>query len=450
MGNISMTAADLDALTGGAEKKIQLDTTLVAAHSAGLLSYDAFHKTCRADTGYTGVSVQIGQELHIRFKNVSGGPISNGTIINAAGADAALEVVSGIPLNITSPAFSSAPIGLYTGDSDLADGEVGVATRFGEVHGIDTDGLSVGGVLYAGDSSGGLSQTFPNYPNRVVIVGTVIDEDLTEGVVLVDIQVFDRGTGSKSYSFTQANVGSGTYFSGGYYDAPAADADLTQASPSVTYGAALSPHSAHAFMVSGGNGTVDTGVVGLKITGASISDAGVLNATDEAVLTADITAGISGTYYETSAKWVGDVDFVFYTVSGSPTTYSLSFNYGLAKYEDLGNLDFTVTGFEVVGTAGAADNLFEMELLHHSSTGWTYSAGAFVPGDGTIATFAGDLAPYDELSAGDEFAWKRTNVNQLVLGSENEGILFKIVASKQNSVTSMDLHISGVIEQLVF
>jgi hypothetical protein len=203
-------------------------------------------------------------------------------------------------------------------------------------------------------------------------------------------------------------------------------------------------------MVSGGNGTVDTGVVGLKITGASISDTGVLNASDEEVLTADITAGISGTYYETSAKWVGDIDFVFYTVSGSPTTYSLSFNYGLAKYEDLGNLDFTVTGFEVVGTAGAADNLFEMELLHHSSTGWTYSAGAFVPGDGTIATFAGDLAPYDELSAGDEFAWKRTNVNQLVLGSENEGILFKIVASKQNSVTSMDLHISGVIEQLVF
>jgi hypothetical protein len=446
-------------LTGGTNKKmsiqnitkkVQLDVGGGYAYAAGQLSYDEFHKTLRADTGHAGVSVQIGQELHIRFKNVSGGPISNGTIINAAGADEALEVVSGIPLNITSPAFSSAPIGLYTGDDDLADGEVGVATRFGEVHGIDTDGLSVGGVLYAGDASGGLSQTFPNYPNRVVIVGTVIDEDVADGVVLVDIQVFDRGTGSKSYSFTQANVGAGTYFSGGFYDAPSADADLTQASPSVNFGTALSPHSAHSFVVSGGNGTVDTGVVGLKVTGASITDGGVLNETDEEILTTNITTGISGTYYETTKKWVGDIDFEFYTVSGSPATYSLSFNYGLAKYEDLGNLDFTVTGFEVVGTAGVADSGFELELLHHTTTGWTYSASSFVPGDGTIATFAEDLAPYDELSAGDEFAWKRVNINQLILGSEDEGLLFKIVATKQNSVTSMDLHISGVIEQLVF
>jgi hypothetical protein len=191
-------------------------------------------------------------------------------------------------------------------------------------------------------------------------------------------------------------------------------------------------------------------VVGLKVTGASISDAGVLNATDEQILTADITAGAVDTYYETLKKWVGTVSFEFYTVSGSPTTYSLSFNYGFAKYEDLGNLDFTVTALEVVGTAGAADALFTMDLLHHTTTGWTYSAAAFVPGDGVIASFNDDLAPYDALSGGDEFAWKRTNINQFVQGSVIEGILFKIYASKQNSVTSMDLHISGVVEQLVF
>jgi len=306
----------------------------------------------------------------------------------------------------------------------------------------------VSGVLYAG-VGGGFTQTFPNYPNRVIIIGSVIKSD-ADGIVFVDTQVFDRGTGSKSYSFTQANIGTGTYYSGGYYDAPAADADLTQASPSVTFGSANSAHSAHAFMVSGGNGLCPDGVVGLKITGASIDDSGVLNASDEEVITADITGDIASAYKETSRKWVGTITYVFYTVSGSPTTYSLSFNYGLAKYEDLGSLDFTVTGLEVVGTCQSGDTSFEMDLLHHSPSGWTYSAAAFIPGDGVIASFNDDLTPYDILTSGDEFAWKRTNINQLVSGSNSEGIIFRMSPSGPNTISSMDLHISGVIEQLVF
>jgi hypothetical protein len=173
-----------------------------------------------------------------------------------------------------------------------------------------------------------------------------------------------------------------------------------------------------------------------------------MNASDEEILTADITAGAADTYYETVKKWIGPVSFELFT--DTATTYSLSFNYGHAKYEDLGNLDFTVTGFEVVGTAGAEDTDFEMILLSHSQTGWTYSAAAFVPGDGVIASFSDDLAPYDELAANEEFSWKRTNINHFVEGSDREGLLFKIVASKPNSITSMDLHISGVVEQLVF
>ena len=91
-----------------------------------------------------------------------------------------------------------------------------------------------------------------------------------------------------------------------------------------------------------------------------------------------------------------------------------------------------------------------MDLLHHSATGWLYSPGSFVAGDGTIASFNTDLAPYDILTSNDEFAWKRTNLNKFVAGSSSEGIMFRMSPSGPNSISSMDLHISGVIEQLVF
>lgn len=428
-------------------KEVQLDATGGKTYSEGKLSYDAASKTVLADTGFNGVRVNIGQETHIRFKNESGGTITNGTVINASGVDAVNNVVIGSVADITSPATSSAVIGVAT--ADVLNGEVGVATSYGEVRDVDTSALSVGGVLYAG-AGGGFTQSLPNYPNRVVILGTVIKVGVSDGIIQLDTQVFDRGTGSKSYSFTQANVGSGVYYSGGFYDFASADANLTQASTTQVFGSANTAYSAHASAVFGGAGTVDTGQVGLRVTGSSIDDDGVLTTSDSQDITDDITSVVLNDYLETPKKWVGQVTFELYVVSGAPTAYSLDFNYGLSKYEDLGNVKFTVTGIEVVGTAGANDTLFDMELLYHRESGWTYAATGFTPGNGTIATWSGDMAPYDNLVNGENFAWKRTNLNQYIDGAGAEGIIFRITANSNNSVQSMDIHLSGVVEQLVF
>jgi hypothetical protein len=428
-------------------KGIQLKTDEAIAWSAGQLSYDVTTKTILADTGFSGVRVNIGQETHIRFFNDTGGQIANGKPVNATGVDATNNVMKGIILDASSPATSSVFIGLAT--ADVEDGDVGLATIIGEVRGFDTSGLAEGGIVYAG-TSGVLTNTFQNFPSRVVIVGTCVKSD-ADGIVLVKAtESFVRATGSKSYSFTQANVGAGVYFSGGFYEAPAADLDLDQGSLTANFGSTDVAYAAHAFCVSSGNGTVDAGVVGLRVNGTSITDEGVLTALDTEVLSVDITAEAADSYIETPKKWLGVVEYELYTVSGSPVNFSFSFNYGYAKYEDLANNDFTVTGVEVVGTAAANDTAFNIELLHHQATGWTYSAAAFVAGNGNIAAWTTDMTPRDNLINGQPFAWKRTNLSTFVNGDAAEGILMRITAAQTNSVQSMDLHITGVIEELIY
>jgi hypothetical protein len=203
--------------------------------------------------------------------------------------------------------------------------------------------------------------------------------------------------------------------------------------------------------VFGGAGTVDAGQVGLRVNGASVSDLGAYNGTDTEDITDDITTLSLNQYIETSKKWVGQVTYELYEVAPAGT-YSVDFNYGFAKYEDLGNNDFTITDFEVVGVAGATDTSFNIRLLKHSATGWTYSAAAFIPGDGSVIDWFTDMgagAGNDNLTNGENFAWKRDNLSEFVDGDGSEGVLVEIFTGANGSVQSMDVHIGAQLEELV-
>jgi len=431
------------------QSTVQLDAiTGSPAWSAGQLSFDPITGTLLADTKFDGVRVNVGQEIYIPFYNGTAGEIAGGTPVNATGVDLTNNVVEGEILSAASPITSSAFIGLAT--HAVPAGTVGFATALGYVNGINTGGLDEGGVLYAG-GAGALTNDWQVYPARVVVVGTCVYAHASDGVVLVKAtDSFTRGTGSKSYAFTQANIGSGDYYVGGFYKAPLTDANLDQGTTEIVYGAANAPYEAHAFAVFAAAGTVNTGVVGIRVNGNSLDTAtGIVSEDDSEVLIADITNVSTNQYLETSKKWVGQVTFELYIVSGTPTAYSLDFNYGYAKYEDLGNNDFTVTGFEVVGVAGANDTAFNIELLHHQGTGWVYDASAFEPGDGSIVELS-DQDPYDVLTNGDPFAFKRPNLNAFINGDSDEGIIVRVSCGQQNSVTSMNIHLTGVIEELVY
>jgi hypothetical protein len=423
----------------------QLNITNATDHSAGQLSYDPTSKTILADTGYADVRVNIGQETHIRFFNDTGSTITNGYVVNAAGVDGVNDVVKGVLADASSAQLSSAVIGIAT--HDVPDQTVGLATLIGEVRGIDTSGLPEGGVVYLSATAGELTTTRPTYPDTIVIAGTVIKSD-ADGIFLSQITTFDRRNGGKSYSFRSAAGASGINYVGGFYKAPATDTTLTQASLTQTYGAANVAYAAHAFAVFGGAGTVDAGQVGLRVTGNSINDTGTLTLGDTETLTTNITEVALNQYIETSKKWVGTVTNELYEIAAAGT-YTVDFNYGLAKYEDLGNNDFTITDIEAVGVAGANDTGFNIRLLQHKIAGWTYSASAFVPGDGAIASWSTDMSPYDNLASADSFAWKRDNLSTFIDGGGSEGLIVEITTTANNAVRSMDVHIGAQLEELV-
>ena len=166
------------------------------------------------------------------------------------------------------------------------------------------------------------------------------------------------------------------------------------------------------------------------------------------VIVDDITTVALDDYFETPEKFVGIVEFELYVVSGAPTAYSVDFNYGYSKYEDFGNNDITLTTIEVVGLGNTNDTNFDIEVLHHKMTGWTYAATGFLPGNGKIADYSDDLAPYDNIFNNEPFAWKRTNLNTFIDSNGSEGVLYRVTTGTNNTVQNMDMHISGLIESV--
>ena len=88
-------------------------------------------------------------------------------------------------------------------------------------------------------------------------------------------------------------------------------------------------------------------------------------------------------------------------------------------------------------------------MLHHKTTGWTYSAAAFTPGDGAIASWSTDMSPEDDILNTANFAWKRSNLATFIDGGGSEGLLVEITTSANNSVRSMDVHLGARLEELV-
>jgi hypothetical protein len=258
----------------------------------------------------------------------------------------------------------------------------------------------------------------------------------------------DGPTLTKSATVTTQGLGANPdVFAFGYYEWATGRALLTQAAATQTFGTANISYASHAFAVTGGAGSVaGGGVVGLRVNGTSINDQGTRTVTDTETIIADITAVAVDEYYESPKKWLGQITFELFVVSGSPTSYSLSFNYGLAKYDDWFNNDFTITDIECVGFAGANDANFDIKLMHHQTSGWTYAIAGFTPitAANTIASLTDDHSTDDQLLSSQHVAWKRDNLSTAINGSGEEGFLVFVSSSANNAVEYLNLHI-GVV-----
>ena len=249
----------------------------------------------------------------------------------------------------------------------------------------------------------------------------------------------------KDYSFSSPSGGSGVYYVGGFYKYSAADANLNQGSTTVNLGTANIAYGAHAFLVAGAAGTASggSGAVIITVTGTSITDAGARSAADSETIVSDITAMSTDEYFETTKKWIGQVTYTLDVGATGHTAYAADFNYGFVKYEDMGNIDFTVTQFEITGRAGANDASFNVKLYKHTSSGWTYDAAAFVPTPTTIVALQTDYNTEYQLANGEAFAYKRTGLSTAVTGSGSEGVIIEITTGANNAVENANIHLGA-------
>lgn len=248
---------------------------------------------------------------------------------------------------------------------------------------------------------------------------------------------------TKSYSFSSPAGSSGIFYSAGYYNWATADANLDQASPSVTHSAANVASACHIGIVAGGAGVVDTGIIKLTVAGTTIDDNGTRAPSQTIDLVADITTLSTDQYVETTEKFIGQVTIALVTASGSPVNFSLDINHGCSKYEDFGNQAFTVNTLECVGLAGATDTGFNLKLFHHSPTGWTYAATGFVAGGTVLANMNTDYSTEQNLANGESFAYKRINLNTDIAGDSTEGLVLEITTGANKAVEIMDIHIGA-------
>jgi len=409
---------------------------------AGQIWYSTNKLSHVCDTGVSDVRVNIAQEQMRLCYNGTGSTISNGVPVSWDNT-----VVNGVR-SVRKAAASNLTESIYffgVATADIADGEVGFASTFGEINDVDTSCCTTGVVYLA--ACGGLTNAIPDFPTRRMRVGWVTEVGTT-GTMAVDMLSMGRSSVVKSYTFTSQGIGAGTYWVGGFYNWNETDANLDEGSTSVTLGTDGSAVAAHVGIVASGAGAVDTGQVGLRVTGTEDSETGIQVATQTAIITDDITTLAADTLVDTTEKFSGDVVIEFYTVSGSPTAYSLDFNYGYSKYEDFGNRDVTITGFEAIWLGAAADTANEIKLLKHTATGWTYAATAFEAGSTAIADSTVDQATDGDVANGEVGAYKRTGLNTKILSKTTEGALVKIVTGANNTYQNLNIHVGAVSEEI--
>lgn len=406
------------------------------------LTFNTLEGVYEFDSDVTGVKNQIGLEDWTRVINNTGISIANAKVVYYTGVSDDTSEISLASNNV--PAIVHRVAGVTT--STIGHTAKGFITSRGYVRGFDTTHLDFTGPVYLG-LAGGLTMVKPVHPAVPVIIGGLIKKDAIDGVINVGMSgVQERSLLVKSYGFTSQGIGSGVYYKAGYYDFAATDANLTQAALTVTYGDPLIAYSAHAYGVAGGPGTVDTGVVGLKVSGTKIDDSGTKVPGFSETLIPDITAVALNETFE-GAKFLGTVTFELFVVSGTPVNYSFDFNYGYAKYEDFGNRDFYLVGLECIWQGGAADLTgFDIQMIHHNPLGWTYAATGFVAGGTVIAQRSVDQVGFLKVAGDIDTAWKRTGMNTHVHGSESEGVIYKVTTGSNNTIQTMDLHIGVALD----
>lgn len=161
---------------------IKMDTTPTGlVHTEGQIYWDTESRVLSVDLGVAGVSLQMGLEMYVYVRNVTGSTITNGQVVYVTGATGQTPTIA---LAQANAANTSRLIGMAT--ADIANNSFGYVTTFGIVRDIDTSAFAEGNIVYLSESvAGGLTATAPDMPNYAIMVGSVLYAHASTGKICI-------------------------------------------------------------------------------------------------------------------------------------------------------------------------------------------------------------------------------------------------------------------------
>lgn len=164
---------------------VQIDTTATITPSLGKIQWDSANETLQFAASNGDVNIQVGQEHVIRVKNNSGSvAIPDRTLVMFAGATGdTVKVTPAITSDVTT--YPSDYIVGVTTQEIPADG-FGFVTQFGFVNNVDTNGWTVGTLLYPDPATpGGFTSTKPTAPAWQTPIAAVTKQNDVAGRIFV-------------------------------------------------------------------------------------------------------------------------------------------------------------------------------------------------------------------------------------------------------------------------
>jgi hypothetical protein len=146
--------------------------------NVGQLYFDATNVTPSIPLN-ANVTLQIGQEEHVRARNNTGVQINDGQVVyinSAQGNNPTIALANADSVN------TSEVIGVAT--ENIADNGTGFITTYGTVNGINTSAFNVGDILYLSATNGTITNVIPTPPHNVVKIGVALN-DIPNGKIFV-------------------------------------------------------------------------------------------------------------------------------------------------------------------------------------------------------------------------------------------------------------------------
>lgn len=195
-----VTLSDGDVIAGA--NGITLDGVASPAYVAGQLVYDTGNESLTFFNSESEVGMQVGQEVWLRVRNVTGSTIANGVPVYISGSNSGLPTIAlaanGAPATIICAGLTTHAIENNTN---------GYVTVIGIVRDINTAAFAAGATVYVGATAGTLTATAPASPAYRYRVGIVAVSSATVGSISVTPSTAALGNGTANQFNAINNAG---------------------------------------------------------------------------------------------------------------------------------------------------------------------------------------------------------------------------------------------------